>query len=443
MKKKRPLKRFLSGMEFELFIIDAEGRIRNDADLLLKKAKKINPDIPIVKECAKNMIEINGYPKEKPEETLKDIMEAYKVLLGVAHSESLFLCPLSCYPGAFKPSMRKDKKYDIKRRIFGKKFSIAGTVCGMHYHYTMPKGIFDKKTLKLKKLVKSELKQSLMSSYNLLIALDPALTTLVASSPFYMGKHYGKDSRIFWYRGGKKLHFMDGLYAEHLSLGGLPPYKQTLSDLIFSQYRRRVIWENEIEKAGGDKDFIKKTYKSEHDISWNPIKINKHDTLEQRGMDMNYMDNIMGVSTLLNFTLAKVQKDMLIVVPSDIGKEEPFKIEGNIMYIPPHTHVRNHLQYLSAKEGFDNEEVRKYCQRFLRLARSFLPKEHLKIAKPIFEMYNEKESLSDKIIKFAEKKGFRKSGKLNQKLAQEIAINAAEESELKVFETDKLLSKMF
>ena len=442
MKKKRPLKKFLSGMEFEFFIVDSNGQIMNKADLLIKKAKQNNPNLPITKEIGNSMIEINGYPKEKPEETLQGIMEAYKVLISVAHREDLFLCPLGCYPGKFKPKMRTGKVYDIKKKILGEKFPITGTVCGLHYHYTMPKGIFDKKTLKLKKLVRSELKQSLMSSYNLMIALDPAITTIMASSPFYMGKYYGKDSRVFWYRGGKKLKFMKGLYSEFLSLGGLPPYKQTLTDLSFSLYRRNAIWEKEGIKTGCNNNFMNK-YKSDLDIAWNPVRLNKHDTLEHRGMDINYLDSIMGISTLLNFTFAKVQKDLLVVVPSDIGKEEPFKIEGNIMYIPPHTHVRNHLQYLAAKDGFDNEEIRKYCGRFIRLARKLLMKEHINIAKPVFDIYNEKESLSDKILQFASKKGFEKIEELDEKLAHEIAINAAEESEIRVFETEKLLSKMF
>jgi hypothetical protein len=440
MEGKRPLKRFLSGMEFEFFIIDDKGKVVPAADKLISKVTAVKADLPVTKECGRNMIEINGYPKERPEETVREIMETYKVLLDVAHREGLFMCPLGCYPGSFKPEMRKENKYKVQEKIFGKKFAIAGTVCGLHYHYTMPKGIFDKKALRLRKLVHSELKQSLMNSYNLLIALDPVLSVLMASSPFYMGRHYGKDSRIFWYRGGRKLHFMDGLYSRHLSIGGLPPYKQTLSDLSFSINRRRLIWKKELEKAGVKGGI--RFYKSELDLSWNPIRLNKHDTLEQRGMDMNYLDAIMGISTLLNFTLGRVQKEMLIVVPSDIGSEEPFKVEDNVMYIPPHTHVRNILQYHAAKDGFDNEEARKYCQRFLRLAKSFLPRDYRKIANPIFEIYNERQSLSDRILGFAAKKGFRKNQKLSQGLAEEIAINAAIESENRLLETEKLLNRL-
>ena len=66
-------------------------------------------------------------------------------------------------------------------------------------------------------------------------------------------------------------------------------------------------------------------------------------------------------SILLKFIYRRVQQEFLHVVPSDIGLDEPFKVEGNVLYIPPHTHVRKHLQFHAAYSGFDNDDVFFYC----------------------------------------------------------------------------------
>ena len=54
----------------------------------------------------------------------------------------------------------------------------------------------------------------MIDSYNMCIALDPVLIGLTQCSPFVQGNHYGKDSRVIVYRGGKKLRFMNGTYAK-------------------------------------------------------------------------------------------------------------------------------------------------------------------------------------------------------------------------------------
>ncbi|MBN2127271.1 MAG: hypothetical protein JW703_02655 [Candidatus Diapherotrites archaeon] len=439
--EKRPLKHFLSGLEFEFFLIDSKGRMKFNSDAVIKKANEIDSNASVVKECAKNMIELNAYPKQEPEQTIHQILQGMKVLITATEKNDSKLCSLACYPGSFEPKMRTETFYKAKEKIFGEeKFKIAGRAIGTHFHYTMPKGVFDKDKLVLKKLINSKLANSMMNAYNFLIAIDPALSTIMANSPFYESENLGKDSRVFVYRGGKKLHYPKGLYSKFLSIGGLPPYKQTLADLKYSIYRRKLLWKKALKKAGENPELVEQ-YKTYYDIGWNPVKVNKHDTLEQRGMDMNYLDNTMGIVSILNYLLFNIQNDFIQVIPSDIGLEEPFKLEGNLLFIPPHTHLRNKLQFRAAKFGFNSKSSKDYTKRFMNLAMKFVPKEQKEIIAPVKEIALNEESESDKILKLAKKLGWKENTLLEKEIAEKLALHSAEETIKRLKKTEKILEE--
>ena len=63
------------------------------------------------------------------------------------------------------------------------------------------------------------------------------------------------------------------------------------------------------------------------------------------------------MASLLKFVFRQIYRDFYTVLPSDIGRDEPFKVEGNVIHIPPHTHVRNYLQKESALKGMDSKDV--------------------------------------------------------------------------------------
>lgn len=442
--KKKGLKRFLSGVELEFFLLDREGNVSNCADSVLKKAKGLNPKASIEQECAKNMIELNHYPKEHPQDTIRELLETYEVLLDAANDLGILTLPLSCYPGTFEPQMRTGKLYGVKRKIFGaKKFKIAGRVTGFHYHHTLPRGVFDKERLVIKRLVNSKFKAATINAYNFAIAADPALSVLMASSPFYQSEHLGKDSRVFVYRGGRKLKYPQGLYSDFLSIGGLPPYKQTLEDLKYSMRRRRLIWKGEIRRAGGNPNLVD-SYASPLDIGWNPVRINKHDTIEQRGIDMNFLDNVMGTTTLMNYAMDRIQDEFILVAPSEIGIDEPFKLEGKVLYIPPHTYLRNRLQYQAALHGFASKSAKRYSKRFVRFCRSCMPSRQMDIAGPAIKIADAERSVSDSILRFARRRGhdvMKTKARLPQPLAREIALHAAGQGTRRMRKTERILEK--
>ncbi len=439
-KYKQPLKKSLSGMEIEGFLIDTAGKISFDADKIINKAKKKYPELEIKKECCKSMLELISFPRVRVYNTALNLMGNFEKMLEVAEEMGYYMLPHGTYPGKVNPIMRSDKGYRFQTNLFGKeRFVQAGMCCGFHYHYTLPRGVFDKKKQFLKMMGRSAIKRSMIDSYNLAIAMDPALTTLLQSSPFTQAKYLAKDSRMLIYRGGSKLGYMQGLYGKYQILGGLPPYKQTLSDLVLSIQKRKLKLHTLLKLHGYNPEIIKDS--NVLNFTWNPVKINKLGTLELRGMDMNHPQYIIAASVFLKFIFKRVQQGFLKVVPSDIGIDEPFKIEGNVLFVPAHTHVRNDLQKYSAYNGVNHKTHYKYLKRFMRFAKSCVRGEYKLIIKPLVDMVENKESMSDKMIKYVKRKGYSIDKTLPQSFCHELALKYATPLLKEVQETKALLEK--
>lgn len=400
-----PLKFGTTGLEIESHIITLEGDIDYSAMELIEDVKNKHPTVEIVKECGKNIIEFGCYPDFNTYNPALEMIDSLEKTFQVAEKKGLSLYPFGTYPGKMETRFTPDTsgKYPIQEKIFGKeKFSLSTKVVGFHHHYSLPKSVFDPEKKQLKLLIDGKLKRSLLNCYNFEIAIDPILTLLTQSSPFFEGELLGKNSRILVYRGGKKLKYL-GLYNNHQMFGGLPPYKQTETDLLYSMKRKQIKWKQLVKKADPETNF-NEMYPYKLDIAWNPVKINKHGTLEHRGMDANFMSILLGVSALIKFSLKKIQEDYVEVIPSDVGIKEPFKIKKGMIFVPPHTYVRAMLQKASAYEGFDNEELLEYTKKFYRFAKKLTPKIYHPLINKIGQMIKWKKSTSDKIIIYARKK---------------------------------------
>src|SRR3989338_1577872 len=423
MPNKQPLKKSLTGFEVELFTVDREGYLAHAADFLLKKARQDKRDFNIKKEISLNMIEVASYPSEMIPRTMDYLLEELEYLTGIAERYNVLLCPLATYPGRYTPIMRTDRRYEIKKSIIGsRRYKIEGMCSGFHCHYDLPKGIFDSQLRDLKMLVRSKIKDSLVNSYNFMIAADPELTCFMQSSPFYQGRLIGKDSRVIMYRGGEALNNPYGLYADFEEFGGLPHYKLTALDIIELITTRYEKWKSYIISLGLNIKVLP-LYGSILYTNWSPIRISPHGTLEMRGMDVNHPVFIAGIGVVIRFVLKKLQEEYFAVVPSEIGIKEPFKVEKDVVYIPPYPYVRNILQKLSAYKGLESDVVYNYCRRFLKFAESVMPKDRLKLTKPFKEMLNKRKTVSDEILGYARKKGYKRKEQISNKLAAEIALH--------------------
>jgi hypothetical protein len=415
------LKKSQVGFEVEMFTIDDKGFIVNKADNLLEKFSN-SKKITIKKECAKNIIEIASYPDMNIKNTMGNLLKELEILVPLAEKEGISFYPLGTYPGKFQPSMRDDTKYDFKKRLFGKeRFKIAGRCVGFHCHYTLPTGIFDTELRVLKMIVRSKIKDSFVNSYNMLIAADPALSCFMQSSPYYQGRFIGKDSRVIMYRGGKPFNNKTGLYAKFQEFGGLPQYRLTNLDIMDMISNRYEEWKTKLMRIGINIQALT-LYQSILDTSWNPIKVNAKGTLEQRGVDMNHPTLIIGMGVLMKYLLKNLQEEFYSVIPSEIAIKEPFKVEGDVIYIPPLSHVRDNLQRISAVDGLENEEMHRYCKRFLRFVDNNIPKDKKRLMIPFKKMIEDKKTISDEILQYTKKQGYAKGEPIPDTLAAKIAL---------------------
>ncbi len=401
-RERKPLKIHLLGLESEFMILDNRGRVANSADSILRKASGYAK-----KECARNMLEIYTSPSKGITGTMSDMLRKAESLLDILEKDGCTLHSFATYPGKFTPSMRKGGEYGIKEKIFGDRFSIAGRCIGFHLHYTLPRGVLRGKDRQIMLFSDSKLSRSMMNGYNILIAMDPVLTTFSQSSPFYEGRLYGKDSRMMFYR-GSRVFGVKGLYTNFQEFGGLPRYKHTLSDIIHHVEDRFGEWSAMLKKLRLNVKSIT-LYGSALGTNWAPVKINPIGTLEYRGMDMNRFSLMASISAVVESVLKSVHERYEEVIDSDIGIKEPFRTEGDRIFIPPYAYVSNVLQKESAFHGMDSPKIRFYCSRFLRFSSKTLPADKRKFLAPLKKMLEKKRTVSDEIIAAAKKMGCRKS----------------------------------
>lgn len=429
--KKRTREKFFSlGLESELFILDKNGSIASGADTILKQVNTRAKEHTITKECAKNIIELGSVPNSERESVVQSFLRELQLLKDAANTCGYKLLPLGTYPGIFAPSMRTDTRYRVQVDIFGKqRFLNAGRCCGFHFHYEMPKGVFDAQEKMLKTLNDSKHQEYLVHAFNTMVALDPVLTTCMQSSPFYQGKHLAKDSRVLVYRGGAELAYDKSLYARSPNLGSLPSYVHAGANLISRVHEHYEEWLLMLKAAGvPEKQFPQ--YTSILQPNWSAVKINAHGTLEQRGMDSNRLSITLAVSALIQIILQRVQDGDIQVVPHDSAIHEPFALERKKLYIAPDTYVKKHLQPKAVYEGLSNDDIYKYCKRAVSLAKNLGGKRESSALDPLMEMVENRKTVSDEILLFAQKAGHIDLEKtLPKTIAKDIALVHAEQFE--------------
>ena len=292
------LKRSLSGQEIEMFILDGEGRIDESDQLLIQSAKR---NLAAKKESHLGMIEMNCLPFSKLSATTQDMLKNLESLSELAESLGKHLYPFGAYPGKYAPKVREHHRYDVQKVIFGKDRYTKMFTCGYHQHYTLPRGLYDKKNKTLKYMKKSRVKRTLVDSYNLIIAADPICTTFMQSSPFSNGEHKMNDHRLVFQRGSRIFGNNPSIYQSKQLFGQLPPYKQTLRDLISVAAKKYNRWGHMLQKHGFDPEKEMKNT-TPFDYAWNPVRVNSKGTIEYRGCDMNLPSYMLSTATLIQFS---------------------------------------------------------------------------------------------------------------------------------------------
>jgi hypothetical protein len=433
-------RRLLVGLEAEMFLLDEEGKVINKADLLIEKARRVmNNKKDIKKECSTSMVEVGAYPDKNEHKTMTHLINNVEALLLTAEKENISLLPLGTYPGKFQPEMRRTGHHMLKKEIFGEqRFKIAGRVCGFHFHYDLPFNLPLIKNIAPLQFLDVKHEMDIINGYNMMTAMDPALTTFMQATPFYQGKHLAKDSRMLVYRGGKILKYPKGLYGEHQEFGALQGYKYSMFELMDMISGKFEDWKKHIKSVGVNIKTLS-LYGSLLATSWNPVKINQIGTLEQRGMDMNHPQHIIATSVLTRTVLKRIYKEDLQVIPCEIGIDEPFKVEGKNLYVPPEDYLRKRLQVLSAFKGMDSPFIHNYCKNLHKLALDSVSNTKRPLLKELGHMIEKKQTVADDILKSARKKGWKNGQNLPQKIATDIALEHSNKFFKEIFLTKKMI----
>jgi len=417
------------GLEVEFLLLDEAGQVTNSADILMKHCSKKRTGYYVRQEASKCMLEIGAAPKQTVRRTTKGFLRTLNDTLDAAEKLDLRLFPLSSYPGKMVPKVRTKDWYVMQERLVGKKAwdNVLGKITGFHFHYRLPKGTFDWEHSKLRHVLRSTSARALINQYNFLVAIDPAITTLMQSSPFYNGHYVYKDTRAALYRDlSLEKPEVTGIYHDLPSLGGLPHYEHTITDINHHISARKKLVVKHLKKR--DPALHRRIKKANAlRFYWGPLRINRAGTFEQRGMDMNLISNIVGVSALIKGCLTAIEDESLRIMPSEIGMRQPFRQEGIKVYMPPFTYIKNELQTAALKEGMESPAIKDYCKRFYRFAMDYLDYPHDIALGSVKRMIDNGETVSDEMIKYVKKRGERVNGEIDQSVCAELALRYAEE----------------
>ena len=195
--------------------------------------------------------------------------------------------------------------------------------------------------------------------------MDPAAITLCQSSPIVFGKNYGKDCRTLVYRDMFIPGELEGLYIEYPIFGGLPHYEFTLEDIKNLSIKRKNMFVELLHTKGiMTKEMSKEIFFSpDLRFMWGPLRVNHIGTIEYRGLDMNLPSKLFSIANLIKTGFDMVKELELNIVPSDIGIDEPFKIEDENVILPPFSIARS-VEYLGSRFGLENSSVYTYAKRF-------------------------------------------------------------------------------
>ena len=361
------------GLEQEFFLVDEDGALSHRADEFLalchEAARETGRDPEgFAPECARSMVEISTPPVH----SITGLSHEYGTSLGLAldagRELGLRLYPLATYPLPVQPALRDESHYQIQARAVGRKrFANAGRCAGVHLHLEVAKDTIDSRT-GVSQRAPEAAREELLSLYNLATALDPALIALTRSCPFYEGVADGTAARTALYRGDPVLA-PHGLYTQLQQVGGLLPYAGSTRELVEHQLTRYQTWLEALDQAGVERRLFFETGGGLLTASsWNPVRLNRHGTIELRGIDSNYPKKVLETCSLIKSAADRVRHERLAVVP----REGLRLIEAtkDTLNVPDFGYLDGTLFHAAMRGGIESPEVVSYLDSVVRFANS-------------------------------------------------------------------------
>jgi len=393
------------GIELEFFTMNNEGEIVNKADSIIKPLKRKLKKSNITNESGQHMLEIMSFPHVSSRQVFKSFLEDVGSLLYEADNNDLRLYNFGTYPLFNSGKTRPEIRYQANEKIRGQGMKVANNCIGFHYHYSLPRGTFDNSTHFFKHNLNDTRKKKVLNLFNLFIALDPAISTFMQSSPYYEGRYLGKCSRMMVYRSEDIFNQPEKLFEGYPEFSTLNEYAPNFDDLTNRIIQRSEQWKQLLKEKGVTySDYAKKDREaSVLDSSWKPVKISSHGTIESRGSDMNSLRNIVGMTSVMNSISKYVQKNKIKVIASRTGVKEPFKLEDKKLYVPEYKYVKKTLQKNSGLHGLKDASVYNYCRSMVKMIKKITPIEARPPLRIFSKMLSERKTVSDKIIKEVKK----------------------------------------
>jgi len=361
------------GLEQEFFLVDEDGVLSNRADEFLTlcgeaaEASGRDPE-GFAPECARSMVEINTPPVHSLGELAREYTASLELALDAGRELGLRLYPLATYPLPVQPDIREEPHYQLQARAVGReRFLQAGRCAGAHLHLEVAAGTVDPQA-GVSHASEEAAREDLLNTYNLATALDAALISLTRSCPFYEGIADGMAARTALYRGDPELAPY-GLYAQLQEVGGLLPYADSAAKLVVQQFARYHAWLAVLDRAGvGRRLFFEMGGALLEASSWNPVRLNRHGTIELRGIDSNYPEKVIEVCALVKSSADRVRRERLTVVPQEgMGV---FEVVGDTLLVPDFEYLNGKLLRAAVTEGVESPEVISYLDSLLRFASS-------------------------------------------------------------------------
>ncbi|MFH2021010.1 MAG: hypothetical protein ABIJ34_06340 [archaeon] len=393
------------GIETEFFLIDNEGKIVSKADEILGLLKKKMRKSSLTKEVGNAMFEHITFPHTSAKASFSNLFNDYESILYELESKEIGIFNFGTYPGKNTGTARQDKRYQAKANILGKRQFEAATKCiGFHFHASLPRKSFNNQIKFFFIDIQHDTQQKVLDLFNFDIAADPAITTLMQSSPYYESKLLGKDARLMVYRGDT--HYgVTSLYENHPQFGTLNEYAHSFDEMVGRIKKRTHAWKELLAKEDATlEEFAKKdSFPSVLDSSWKPVKISPHGTIESRGCDMNSFSRILGLSSALKYLSMHIQKSSVAVKQCEEGNNNPFLEEDGELFVPTFDKIKA-LEKSSAEKGFGDDDVYEYAKSFIKYARSIMPSDERGMLDVFQKSIDERKTMSDEIISYVKKK---------------------------------------
>jgi carboxylate-amine ligase len=356
------------GLEQEFFLVDRTGRLRDQADLFLRrcweKAHAVGLDPRCFKtECVKSLIEITTPPSSDFINLAAAYLNNLALALEVASELGLELYPLGTYPLATTPNIRDDLSTRVQARTIGPdRFLHAGRCAGTHLHLESPAGTVWP-DVKVALGATGPRQHELLDLYNLATALDPALVALTRACPFYEGLAVDYAARTVHYRG---MLGLPGLYTDLQEVGALGAYATRVDDFIVQQNERYRAWFAAMDAMGVDSRLFASTSGNLHRASWNPVRLNHHGTVEIRSMDANLPAVVLSVCALVCGAVDRLRRERLRVRPS--RHVRTLEVDGDALLVPTFPYLSGELLSAAVTYGVRDERIQAYLDSFFEFA---------------------------------------------------------------------------